>query len=132
MKSLFRPIVAVVLAVASVVSASASDANGIWVWTQKFGSGEREARLTIVVKGKRVVGSLTSPGPRGEHTVAELKDGEIEYDTITFSTERDINGQKFVTKFRGKVYGTFITGTIESPGPSGLSVTRDWTARRTM
>ncbi len=132
MKSFLRPLAALVLAGACVVSANASDANGIWVWTQKFGSGEREARLTMVVKGKRVEGSLTSPGPRGEHTVAPLKNGEIEFDTVTFITERDFNGQKLVTKFRGKVFGSYITGTIEAPGPSGFNVTREWTARRTM
>lgn len=110
----------------------ASDPSGIWSWTQQIRGVERESKLTLIVKGKRVVGSLTAPGPRGEHTVAEVQNGVLEFDTISFTTERDINGQKFITKFRGKVLGTLITGTIESPGTTGLVVAREWTARRVM
>lgn len=132
MSPLIRSFAMVVAVAVLATTARASDPSGIWSWSQKIRGVERESKLTLIVKGKRVVGSLTSPGPRGEHTVAELLNGVYEFDTVSFTTERDINGQKYVTKYRGKVFGTMITGTVESPGTTGLVVARDWTARKAM
>ncbi|MBL9186535.1 MAG: hypothetical protein JNK23_03560 [Opitutaceae bacterium] len=129
--SLF-PAVALVAACLLPVSAYA-DPSGNWSWTQTVRPGVvRESRLTLVLKGKRVVGGLTSPGPRGEHIYADLVDGTFDGDIVAFTVVRDINGQKMTSKYRGKLLGPFINGTIEEPGVTGLTITREWSAKRVM
>ncbi|MBL9199801.1 MAG: hypothetical protein JNL39_04800 [Opitutaceae bacterium] len=130
MHPFYRTFVAGIILLGVVPSARATDPSGIWSWTQVVRGVTRESKLTLILKGKRVVGSLTSPGPRGEHTVAEVLNGVMEFDVVSFSTERDINGHKYITKYRGKVLGTLISGTVESTGSTGLLVAREWTARR--
>ena len=110
----------------------AGDPSGNWMWTQIVRGVERPSSLTLILKGKRVVGHLSSPGLRGEHTGAELMDGTFEDDVVSFRIERDLNGQKVITKFRGRVLGNFITGTYEVPGVTGLAVEREWIAKRVM
>jgi hypothetical protein len=130
MKSPFRLLVAVFAAGLLAASALAADPSGNWSWTQVVRGMERESRLTLVLKGKRVVGSLTFPGPRGEVVVSEVRDGTFDGDVVAFLIERDVNGQKFTAKYRGRVLGSMISGTSESPGVTGLSVPREWVAKR--
>jgi hypothetical protein len=132
MKTLFRPVAAVFAACIFAASAFAIDPSGNWTWTQMVRGVERESRLTLILKGKRVVGSLTAPGPRGEVVVADVRDGTFDGDMVTFLIERDVNGQKFTAKYRGRVLGSMINGTVESPGVTGLVITRDWVAKRIM
>jgi hypothetical protein len=111
----------------------ASDPSGNWTWTHVVRPGlARDARLTVVLKGNRVVGGVTMPGPRGEHSYANIAEGTYEGGVLEFHIERDINGQKVKTKFRGKFLGQFINGTIEEPGLTGLNMTREWAAKRVM
>lgn len=133
MNPLLRPAAALVALCVLPAAVHAADPSGNWTWTHVIRPGlARDARLTLVLKGKRVVGGLTSPGPRGEHTFAEIREGTFEHDVVEFYIERDLNGQKVKTKFRGKVLGQFINGTIEEPGLTGLNVTREWAAKRVM
>ncbi len=50
---------------------------------------------------------------------------------ITFDIVRDFGGNKYVVKYRGKVDGDTIKGTIEAPGHDGGGpVKLDWNAKR--
>jgi hypothetical protein len=55
---------------------------------------------------------------------ASLKDGQI-----SFSITREFNGQKFTTKYNGKLEGDTIKGTFERAGRSGPA-SIPWEARR--
>ncbi len=132
MPSPLRLAAALILACLLSVAARAADPGGIWSWEQTVAGKTRESKLTLILKGKRVVGSLTSPGLRGEITVAEVLDGLFDGDVVEFRIERDLNGQKLVSRFRGKVIGNMISGTMEVPGSFGVTLTRDWNARRVM
>ena len=55
---------------------------------------------------------------------ATFKDGEV-----NFSVTRERNGQKFVTKYKGKVDGDTIKGTAETER-DGQTRSREWEAKR--
>lgn len=46
------------------------------------------------------------------------------------TVEREFNGNKFVTKYSGKLAGDMITGEVQSPGRDGQTMKRGWNARR--
>jgi hypothetical protein len=51
---------------------------------------------------------------------------------LAFAVDRDIGGNKFTLKFRGKVDGDAIKGEIDMPSFGGDGGTRkvDWNAKR--
>ena len=55
---------------------------------------------------------------------ATFKDGEV-----AFSVTRERNGQKNTTKYKGKLDGDAIKGTIEMTR-DGNTTNRDWNAKR--
>ena len=55
---------------------------------------------------------------------ATYKDGEV-----SFKVTRERNGQKFTTKYHGKVSGDTIKGKAESER-QGQAQSRDWEAKR--
>ncbi len=66
-------------------------------------------------------------GFRGDTPIsnASFKD-----DQIAFSVVREFNGNKFETKYTGKLAGDTITGSTVSTGRDGETNTREWTATR--
>lgn len=133
------------LAVAEV--RAADKITGTWSWTQQRRGGAepaadapvRKTTLKLKADGEKLTGTLTAPaGGRGggggggaAPAPAEISDGKIKGDEISFSVKREFNGNAFVTKYTGKVDGDKITGKIELPGRNGGEPTsRDWTATR--
>ena len=119
------------------VSAFAADASGTWKWTSQMGRGgggapatPRESTLTLVAKDGKLTGKVSTPGRGGDPTVTDITNGTIKGDDISFTVEREFNGNKFVMKYTGKVSGDTITGKVQSPGRDGQSMERDWEARR--
>lgn len=56
---------------------------------------------------------------------ATFKDG-----VVAFTATREFNGNKFVSKYEGKLAGDTIKGTSERPGRGGGATKRDWLAKR--
>jgi hypothetical protein len=50
-------------------------------------------------------------------------------DEITFSTTREVNGNKMTSKYSGKISGDTIKGKMEFER-NGEPVSRDWEAKR--
>lgn len=134
MKSLLRPFAA--LAAVCLMSASAfadHDPSGTWTWTQpgRGGGGTpRESTLTLAAKDSQLKGKVSTPGRDGATNSADITNGSIKDDMITFSVEREFNGNKFVTKYSGKLAGDTITGEAEGPGRDGATQKREWVAKR--
>jgi hypothetical protein len=116
-----------VLAVAGVARAAdekdKANPAGKWKWSVTTKDGQtRETVLTLKLDGGKLTGTVT--GRNNQETAIEegtFKDGEV-----SFQVTRERNGQKFTTKYKGKVAGDAITGTVERR--EGQS--REWKAER--
>ncbi|HUJ44964.1 MAG TPA: hypothetical protein VLW52_15310 [Opitutaceae bacterium] len=121
---LFTAVLAAVL-LTSVV-AFAADPTGTWKWSFPGRDGQpREVTLKLELKDGQLTGSVSAF--RGETPIsnASCKD-----DQITFSVVREFQGNKFETKYEGKLDGDTIKGTIERTGRDGEVMKNDWTATR--
>ncbi len=118
---------------AAAAAFAADSVAGTWKWTQQGRQGGQATERSVVLKveGGKVTGTLKgfqmgdNQIPDAPVTNASFKDG-----VVSFSVEREFNGNKFVTKYSGKLEGDKITGSAESPGRDGNVMKRDWVATR--
>lgn len=112
----------------------AADPSGTWKWTMQGRGGgggtPRESTLVLAMKDGKLAGKLTTPGRGGDPMSTEISNASIKGDVISFTVEREFNGNKFVTKYSGKLAGDAITGEAESPGRDGQTMKREWNAKR--
>jgi hypothetical protein len=136
MKSYLPRIGSMIAAVVLTASAWAAEASpaGLWKWTVQGRQGGQgfEQTLKLDYKDGALTGVLMG-SQRGEFSVpdtpiadASFKDGQIK-----FSVTRELRGQKFTTKYDGKLEGDTIKGSFERPGFNNTPPTKsDWEARR--
>ncbi len=100
------------------------DPTGTWKWTVDFGGQTREQTLKLKLDGGKLTGALV--GRNGETNIedAKFKDGEL-----SFKVVRERNGQKFTSKYQGKLSGDTIKGKIETER-DGETQSREWSAKR--
>jgi hypothetical protein len=138
MKLSTRSFAAVVVACVISAAVYAADPSGTWKWTQQGRGGgggggggtPRESTLTLSMKDGKLTGKLSTPGRDGATNDSAIKDASIKGDVVAFVVEREFNGNKFVTKYSGKLAGDTITGEAESPGRDGQTMKREWVAKR--
>ncbi len=132
MKSLRRPFAAFAAFCLLSVAVFAADPSGTWKWSQpgRGGGAPRESTLTLAAKDGKLTGKLSMPGRDGNATSVEITNAAIKDDVVSFTVEREFNGNKFVTKYSGKLAGDTITGEAEGPGRDGQSQKREWVATR--
>jgi hypothetical protein len=134
MKSRLRTFAAFVAACVLSAAVFAADPSGTWKWTtQGRGGGgtPRESTLTLAMKDGKLTGKLTTPGRGGDPMSTEISNASIKGDVISFTIEREFNGNKWVMKYNGKLAGDTITGQAESPGrDGGEAMKREWSAKR--
>lgn len=114
----------VVVALAGLARA-ADDPTGTWKWEVKFNDQTREMSVKLKLEGDKLTGAMV--GRNNQETPIEnatFKDGEV-----SFTSTRERNGQKFVSKYTGKLSGDTIKGKMEATrGGQNRSV--DWEAKR--
>ena len=103
----------------------ATSAEGTWRWSSSFGEFRFDSTATLKEEGEKITGKI--PSRRGGDQ--EIKNGKLKDGKISFETERERDGQKFVTKYSGKLSGDKITGTIRSTF-GGSPRTNQWDAVR--
>jgi len=137
MKSRMRTFAAFFAACVLSAAVFAADPSGTWKWTtQGRGGGggggtPRESTLTLAMKDGKLTGKLTTPGRGGDPMSTEISNASIKGDVISFTIEREFNGNKWVMKYNGKLAGDTITGQAESPGrDGGEAMKREWSAKR--
>jgi hypothetical protein len=99
--------------------------TGTWKWTVNFGGQEREMTLKLKLEGDKLTGAMV--GRNNQETAIEegqFKDGEV-----SFKVTRERQGNKFTTKYSGKVSGDSIKGKTEFER-DGQAQSRDWEAKR--
>lgn len=118
---------------AGALAADASPA-GTWKWTQpgRGGGPGVERTLTLEYKGGALTGILKG-AKMGEFEIPDtaISNGSLKDGGVSFSIEMEFNGNKFVSKYQGKLAGDTITGEIERPGRDGGPARKtEWTAKR--
>jgi hypothetical protein len=106
-------------------AADKADPTGTWKWTVTRGDQTRDVTLKLKLEGDKLTGAMV--GRNNEETKideAKFKDGEL-----SFAVTREFNGQKFTTKYKGKLDGDTIKGTQERER-DGKSQSSDWVAKR--
>jgi len=105
--------------------AADKNATGTWSWTINRNGEDIKTTLTLKQDGEKLTGKM-----KRADAEAEIKDGKIGKDNaLSFTIERERDGNKFVIKFSGKLDGDTIKGktvmTIQ-----GEERSRDWEAKR--
>jgi hypothetical protein len=122
-----RRIICLFFAAGTAAVALAADPTGTWKWTTRSPNGEIETTLKLESKDGKLAGAYSNQFGDTAISNASLQD-----DVIAFDVVRDLGGNKYVVKYRGKLDGDTIKGTIEAPGHNGgEAVKLDWNARRT-
>src|ERR1700730_4357714 len=104
-------VAAVVLSFAGLVGGARADdkpnPSGTWKWTVTINGNTRDMTLKLKLDGDKLTGAMV--GRNGKEIKiddAKYKDGEVSF---SVTLERS-NGQKFTSKFTGKVTGDTIKG----------------------
>ncbi len=104
-KLLFVVTIALVFAFAVM----AADVTGKWTFEQPGRGGNPGRPVTITLKqdGAKLTGSVPGMGRGGDAPPppAEVMDGKVEGDKVSFSVKREFNGNTVVTKYEGTVSG---------------------------
>jgi hypothetical protein len=122
---------AVVVALAGLTGVARADdkANptGTWKWTVMGRNNQtREMTLKLKYDGGKLTGAM--PGRNGGQET-QIEDGTFKDGEVAFSVSRERNGQKFTTKYHGKLSGDTIKGKMEFDR-NGETQSRDWEAKR--
>lgn len=102
-----------------------ADPTGTWKWTVTRNNQSRDVTLKLKLDGDKLTGSM----PGRDNTEVAIADATFKDNEIAFSVTREFNGNKFTTKYKGKLDGDTIKGTTESVR-EGQTRTRDWEAKR--
>jgi hypothetical protein len=125
-----RAIIAAGLALGLVGLAGAqdkkNDPTGTWKWTTERGGQKREQTLKLKLDGDKLTGSL--PG-RKDDMATKIEDGTFKDGEVSFTVTREFNNMKFVQKYKAKVDGDTLKGTIESER-DGQTQKREFEAKR--
>ncbi len=134
-KSLATILTCAILALGTL-ALTAADVSGKWSWTMGRpgggGGGGQARKMTADFKaeGAKLTGKVTMPGRQGGDPVStEISNGKVSGSDISFEVTREFNGNKFTSKYSGKVEGDTIKGKIESER-NGQTNSRDWEAKR--
>jgi hypothetical protein len=123
--------VGLMLAVIVLVAGSPAPAGdkgeltGTWKWTTEFGGQTRQNTLKLKLDGSNLTGAYIGRDDKETPIEdAKFKDGEV-----SFKVTRERQGQKFTTKYQGKLSGDTIKGSAESDF-GGEVRKREWEAKR--
>jgi hypothetical protein len=106
-------------------SADGANPTGTWKWSVTMNNQSREMTLKLKLEGDKLTGVML--GRNNRETA--IDDPALKDDEVSFAVTRERNGQKFTTKYKGKLDGDTIKGTAESER-DGKTRSRQWEAKR--
>jgi hypothetical protein len=114
----------------SALSVLAVDPSGTWKFQGESPKG-REAEATLVLKWHdgRLSGTLEGRAGKADITDATLTGDQVSF-TVTRDVGRLLRKRTFTLKYRAKLEGDILTGTIETTGREQKPVSVPWTAQR--
>jgi len=128
-KLLFATTILLALSLAAI----AADITGKWVYEQPGRGGGNPTQVTITLKtdNGKISGTVVRPGRNGNQE-AQITDGKMDGDNITFKTSQDMGGNTITTEYSGKITGDEIKFKITRPGRDGNPMTTETTAKRSV
>lgn len=114
---------AMVLALALAVGAFAADITGAWKGETKTRNGDtREVTFNLKASGDKLTGTVDM----GMGGPAEISNGKVEGETVSFDVKREFNGNSFTMHYTGKVSGDQINLKSEMEGrpPREMTIKR--------
>jgi hypothetical protein len=109
-----------------VLALVAADVTGKWTYEQQGRGGAQTVTLNLKADGSNLTGSME--GGRGGP--AEISNGKIDGDNISFDVVREFNGNSMTTKYKGTVSGSELKLTVTRPGRDGNMMTNEVTAKK--
>lgn len=100
------------------VLAFAADVNGKWTATMETPRGSQTTTFTFKADGEKLTGTVE--GARGGP--AEIQDGKISGDSISFVVVREFQGNQLKMVYKGKVAGDEIKMTVGREGGEGREI----------
>ncbi len=129
MKKLLAGLVSLAIVATFAPRALAADekasATGTWKWSFTMGDQTREVTLKLKQDGEKLTGAML--GRNNQETA--IQDGSVKDGEVAFTVVREFNNQKMTSKYKGKLDGDVIKGTIETER-DGQTRKRDWEAKR--
>jgi hypothetical protein len=102
-----------------------ASADGKWTWTYKTKDGkDAEAAIKLKQEGDKLTGAYVAR----DGTQTPLENGKITGNDLAFDVNREINGEKMLFKYTGKLEGDTITGKIVFGHPKPTP--HEWEAKR--
>jgi hypothetical protein len=106
--------------------AADAKATGTWKWERTNQNGDKiEVTLKLKQEGDKLTGTITGRN----NTETDIKDGKLKGDEVTFTVEREFNGNKIVQKYTAKIDGDTIKGKIETERDGQVN-TREFEGKR--
>ena len=104
-----------VMVLLALTSAWAADLAGKWT-AKAPGQGGADVTFVFKVTDDKLTGTVTNSLSPGE---AEINDGKVSGDEVSFSLKRNINGAETTVVWKGKISGDEIKFTRTSQGAAG-------------
>ena len=122
-------ITTIVLALALV--AFAADVSGKWTFEQAGRGGGNPVTVTVTLKasGSTLTGTVVRPGRNG-NMEAQITDGKVDGNNVSFKTSQDMGGNTIVTEYSGTLSGDELKLKVTRPGRDGNPMTTEVTAKR--
>jgi hypothetical protein len=122
------------LSLTAAVFAAEASPTGLWKWTVQGRQGGQgfEQTLSLDLKDGKLSGVMKGRDA-GQFSVPDtpIADASFKDGVVKFSITREFNGQKFTTKYDGKLEGDTIKGTFERDAASkGGPAKSEWNAKR--
>jgi hypothetical protein len=95
----------------------AADVTGKWTFEQQGRNGAQTVTMDLKASGSTLTGTVG--GGMGRGGPAEISEGKIDGNTITFKVVREFNGNQFVTSYKGTVDGDTMKLDVTRPGRGG-------------
>lgn len=137
MRTLLAAALAVGLGGLAYAQGAKNDPTGTWKWETEFGGQKRETVLKLKLEGDKLTGTITGGGRGGKGGKgggkgggeAKIEDGTYKNGEVAFSVTREGKDQKVTTKYKAKVEGDAMKGTIEG-NFGGKEFKREFEAKR--
>jgi uncharacterized protein (DUF2147 family) len=98
--------------------------TGTWKYTAEVGGQSIEVTIKLKLEGDKLTGTVSVRDTETKIEDAKYKDGEV-----SFTVNREFNGNKFTIKYKGKIKGDTFKGKRELER-DGQTNTRDFEAKR--
>ena len=105
------------------VTASAADVTGTWKGSMETPQGAMENTFVFKADGEKLTGTISM----GQFGDAEISEGKLDGDNLTFAVVRNFNGNEFKLVYKGKLKDNQILLNITIPG---RDITFDMTLKK--